>query len=77
MAIMSMNDLHYATSVLQGSVRAQTDIECRASVNCNDVPGDVLERVATGSQCCLDNPNALAFRTAEGTCEPCVGKRMH
>ena len=49
-------------------------VECRASSDCNGLPGDVLGRVTTGKECCVDNPNALAYVSGEEGCVPCVGE---
>ena len=47
---------------------------CRASTNCNGVPGDDLGPVADPRDCCLGNPNGLAYVPREGVCIACVGE---
>ena len=52
------------------SVNAQQG-SCRASVNCDGSPGDVLISVTTIENCCL-NTAGLAFNVRE-SCTPCIG----
>ena len=55
------------------SVKAQ-QVVCRASVNCNGQPGDDLGEM-TDSECCIDNPNGLAYSVpGEESCTPCIGE---
>lgn len=55
------------------SERAKT-LQCRASSNCNGSPGDDLGTVATATECCVENPDGLAFVSDEESCIPCVGE---
>ena len=57
------------------SVRAQAvNVQCKASLDCNGALSNDLGLVATARECCLDNPNALAYVSEEGICVPCVGE---
>ena len=55
-------------------MKAQTIVQCRASVDCDGAPGDDLG-VTTDRGCCVDNPNGLAYTMGGGEiCTPCIGE---
>ena len=55
-------------------VRGQL-VSCRASPNCAVGDGDDLGLAANGSDCCLNNPDAMAY-SPQGSenCFPCIGE---
>ena len=55
------------------SVRGQLT-SCRASFDCNGAPGDDLGSVTDPRDCCLGNPNGVAYIPREGACIACVGE---
>ena len=48
-------------------------VPCRASVNCAGGPGDDLGMM-TPRDCCVVNPQGLAYVPREGACIACVGE---
>ena len=55
-------------------VRGQK-VQCRASFNCAGGPGDDLGMAASGEDCCLGNPNALAYSPQDSEdCFACIGE---